>query len=131
VTHLSFLELTWCTSSRSTIIVLVNIFIVYNSILNLWKKKKEEIHSTKIKHFDKFSITHVSRMKNDYVPSLLDSKRQYNTNFYTIQDHRSVGRRSLSAGNSRRWKHLTNVECGKPQVLLQLRNLFLMCFQTF
>jgi len=36
-------------------------------------------------------------------------------NFYTIQNHRSVGQRSLSAGNSGRWSHPTNVEGSKSQ----------------
>jgi len=32
--------------------------------------KQKEIHTTKIKHFDKFAITHASRMTNDYVDVL-------------------------------------------------------------
>ena len=64
--------------------------------------KEKEIYATKIKHFDKFSITHASRMTNDYVDVLLKlaSKMQYKLLY--LQDHGSVGQRSLSARNSRR-----------------------------
>ena len=41
-------------------------------------------------------------------------------NFYTIQVHRSVGQRNLSAGNSRRWSHSSDEERAKPQVLFQV-----------
>jgi len=33
------------------------------------KEEKKEMYATKIKYFDKFAITHVSRMTNDYVLS--------------------------------------------------------------
>ena len=57
-------------------IIIHSVYFDFNSVA---KEEKKEIYATKIKHFNKFAITHVSRMTNDYVLPQLDNKRQYNT----------------------------------------------------